>query len=78
MESMVTETGRILKFLFVLAGHFLSSVPMKHITNLLSWITSVGFSGKTMRMEQFSQNHRTIISHFPTRASGMTCNCGTE
>lgn len=75
MGTMVAETSRIRKFLFELGEHFLSSVPMKHMISLLSCITSVGFSGKTTQIEQFSQNHRTNISHFWRAASWVTDNC---
>lgn len=43
---------------------FLTSVPLKHIINLMAGVTSKGFSGKTTEMAKYSENHRTTLSHF--------------
>ena len=37
---------------------------MKHIVDIMTSVTSKGFSGKTTEMSVYSDNHRTTISHF--------------
>jgi len=37
---------------------------MKHIVDIMTSVTSKGFSGKTTEMSAYSDNHRTTISHF--------------
>ena len=46
---------------------FFSSVPLRHIEDILLSAVSKGFSGKTTEMAKFSENHRTTISHFLSR-----------
>jgi hypothetical protein len=43
---------------------FFSSVPLRHITDIMLSAVSKGFSGKTTEMSEYSANHRTTISHF--------------
>ena len=51
--------------LFKRAGYgFFSSVPLRHITCIVLCAVIKGFSGKTTEMSEYSQNHRTTISHF--------------
>ena len=45
-------------------NRFFSSVPIKHIIDIRTSVTSKGFSGKTTEMAQYSEHHRTTISHF--------------
>ena len=40
---------------------------MKHIVDIMTSVTSKGFSGKTTEMSAYSGNHRTTISHFLCR-----------
>jgi hypothetical protein len=37
---------------------------MKHIVDIITGVTSRGFSGKTTEMSNYSDHHRTTISHF--------------
>jgi hypothetical protein len=46
---------------------FFSSVPERHIAEIIVGATSKGFSGKTTEMARYSENHRTTISHFLRR-----------
>ncbi len=43
---------------------FFSSVPEKHIVDIMAGASSVGFTGKTTQMHKYSENHRTTIGHF--------------
>jgi hypothetical protein len=43
---------------------FFSSVPLRHITDVMLSAVGKGFSGKTTEMSAYSANHRTTISHF--------------
>lgn len=43
---------------------FFSSVPEKHILDIVTSTTREGFTGKTTQMSKYSENHRTTVGHF--------------
>ena len=64
MTMMIPEKERIRKFLRSRGLDVFTSVPEKHIVDIVTSATSAGFSGKTTQMCRYSENHRTTIGHF--------------
>jgi hypothetical protein len=60
---MITEKEKINKFL-IKSMNLMSSVAISHITSILMSAVSKGFTGKTTEMANYSEKHRTSISHF--------------
>jgi len=61
--AIIARENPVVKYLY---GTFekLTSVPLKHITNIIISSASKGFSGKMTDIEEYSENHRTTIAHF--------------
>ena len=61
--AIIAEGNPIVKYLYETFTK-LTSVPLKHISNIIIAAGSKGFTGKMTDIEEFSENHRTTIGYF--------------
>ena len=61
--AIIAQENPVVKYLYSTFKK-LTSVPLKHISNIIISSASKGFSGKITDMEEYSENHRTTIAHF--------------
>jgi hypothetical protein len=64
--AIIAEGNPVVKYLYT-TFEKLTSVPLKHISNIIISSASKGFSGKMTDIEELSVNHRTTIGHFLNR-----------
>ena len=61
----VKQSGEICKTLNVLQlGNFLSDVYLEHVKALTHSVFMLGYRGKIVNAEFFSEKHRTTVAHF--------------
>ena len=61
--AIIAERNPVVKYLYK-TFEKITSVPLKHISNIIITCASKGFSGKMTEFEEYSENHRTTIGHF--------------
>ena len=61
--AIIAEINPVIKYLRE-KFEKLTSVPLKHISNIIISSAVKGFSGKMTDIEEMSENHRTTIGHF--------------
>ena len=61
--AIIAEGNPVVKYLHS-TFEKLTSVPLKHISNIIISSASKGFGGKMTDIEEYSENHRTTIGHF--------------
>jgi len=61
--AIIAQENPVVKYLYS-TFEKLTSVPLKHISNIIITSASKGFRGKMTDFEEYSENHRTTIAHF--------------
>jgi hypothetical protein len=61
--AIIAQENPVVKYLYS-TFEKLTSVPLKHISNIIISSASKGFTGKMSDIEEYSPNHRTTIGYF--------------
>ena len=70
----VKQSEEICKTLNALRlGNFLSDVYLEHVKTLTRSVFMLGYKGKVVNAEVFSEKHRTTVAHFWITEDGTAC-----